>query len=102
MSYTLETHKYFDNFMIKLSKENAKRVLRYVQRLETDLCHFGKHLKYVKLWELIIGNTGYRIFYIIDENNKKVVLLDGERKSDHVYKDLQKYVDIAKKLTKED
>lgn len=72
MNYILKFGKKFDKEFNKIDKSLSDRIFKKIEKLEINPSSEGKPLLYTKptLWELKIDV--YRVFYIIQHNNKEV------------------------------
>ena len=79
MTYELIFRKKFEDEFKKLDNSIKQEVWKKMQRLKENP-QIGKHLRYLNLWELHI--RVYRIFYLVDNNKIKILLLSIKHKDE--------------------
>ncbi len=77
--YELKFARLFDKEFDKLDKSLKDEAWKKLERLKYNP-NIGKHLNYLNLWELHIRM--FRIFYIINNNEVKILLLSIKHKDD--------------------
>lgn len=80
MEYTLILGKTFEKEFEKLDKSIRNEAWKKIERLKNNPENMGKHLRHLNLWELKIQM--YRIFYFIDNNQIRILLLSVKHKDD--------------------
>jgi len=80
--YELIFSKLFEKRFRKLGPQLQKEGEKKIEKLKTNPKEIGKPIRYVlsNLYELHLSM--YRIFYVIDDNVVKVLLLDVEHKDE--------------------
>lgn len=77
--YTLIFGKKFEEEFRKIDNSLRQEAWKKLQRLKENP-QIGKHLHYLDLWELHVRM--FRIFYIIDENRIRLLILSMKHKDE--------------------
>lgn len=80
MAYELKFGKLFDKEFKKIDSSVKDQAWKKMERLKENPKEIGKHLKYLNLWELHVKM--FRIFYVIDDNEIRVLLLSMKHKDE--------------------
>ncbi len=79
MEYTLRLSKRFEKEFDKLDKSLKNQAWKKIIRLKENP-EMGKHLRHLNLWELKVQM--FRIFYVFDNNQIRVLLLSVKHKDE--------------------
>jgi len=80
MEYELKFSKEFEKEFEKIGNPIRQEAWKKILRLKENPTLIGKHLRYLDLWELHVQM--FRIFYVIDENKIKLLMLSIKHKDD--------------------
>jgi len=79
MIYELKVTKTFEKEFEKLDNSIQQQTWKKIERLKENP-EIGKHLHYLNLWELHVQM--FRVFYIIDNNQIRILLLSIKHKDE--------------------
>lgn len=80
MEYELKFSKEFEKEFERLDNSIKEEAWKKISRLKESPKAIGKHLKYLGLWELHVRM--FRIFYIIEDNKIKLLILSIKHKDE--------------------
>ncbi len=90
MSFKIIWDQRTKDFLKKLDKTDAQRIIKKVNTITSDPIHYFDLLVDIKIYKLRVGD--YRVLVDIDQANKNlIVIIIGHRKD--IYKNLQNVFD---------